>query len=302
MKDENKTVTSNPNILTRIVAMLLVLVIMVSSVALIISFCLRSTFFSPEWYFPIIADQTFLTNVRATITNELAVKVAPYGIPPSVVGQIVTNDQVYSFLSKYIDDFVAYLDYRAERPVPGDMAELFSVPLMAYVRDLSLKLGITLSADQQMQLQQMITNVVRSSQARLGLFEQINTLDSAKIEQYHQLLYSVKQLFMPSIWALAVTILLLFLLFLRNFYRFLKHAMLGFWLAGAALFGSMTVFNWLELTRNIPINQPYFKAAVEQLLTNAADSLRQASLVVLIAATVVLVVAWIGAAFQNRKS
>lgn len=301
--------TGQTTVLTRIAAVLLVLVVVLSSLALLIGMWSSKTVFSAEWYRPIIEKESFLTGVRTAVIDDLTVQAKQFSSPlpfltqsmTSVITQTVTNERIQAFLNTYLDQFVKYMNYSASTPVPKNVTDLFSVPFLAAARELVGKFGLTLTAAQEQQIQQLAAGAAQVAQKHLEILSQDNFEKLAVFVRYHRLLYTISQQMTLAAVVLAVAAMLLLLLFLRHPIRFLIHVTVGIWLASLVITVPLVIVDLLGLAESVAISPLYIKVAVDELLTRAVASLKQPSLTILAVTSVALLILIIVQSILNRR-
>lgn len=273
----------------RVAAFLLALVVLLSTVVLMVGTWLRATAFTADWYRPILSDQAFLDGVRTVVVDEISAQAAAYGLPATVLTHGLDNAQISQYLNRYLDNFVEFLNYRAEFRAPDLAADLISTPVIAYARDAAAKLGLKLTADQEQQLRNVAVQVAHLVQTRLNLISNASFLTSPQFQRYHSLLYTISQLGFPAALVLGVSLLLLFLVLFGHGRSFLGHAGLAIWLAAGVVLAAIAALKLIGFPDSLAIAQSYLKQAAVDLSNRAMDNLMQRSLIIFAAASFMLV-------------
>ena len=175
-----------PGTITRFIAVILVLIVALSTGALIVGDWYRSTILSSDWYRPVIKNQAFQNVVRDSIMNEIAKENDQSGIFSPILTQVLekvmTNERIDAFLDIYLVSFVEFLNNHSVSPLPANSAQIFSDAFLSYAHDTIQELGVPFPASVEQQIvnievriggiaEKSIDNFTKESFVQLALLE-----------------------------------------------------------------------------------------------------------------------------------
>ncbi len=285
---------SRPSPLARFVALILVLVVFLSTVSLIVGDWYRQTILSVDWYRPIIESESFQDVVRDSIMNEVSKEIGQTGIFAALLTQamdrVLTNDRIETFLETYLVHLVDYLNGRTNTPMPADASELFRTAFLSLAEEASHTLGVPLPSSVETQIAQIADQIGQAAEANIDLFTQESFAKLAAMEKYHRTMLWISQSTGLITLILGLSLLLLLLLFARRLLTFFFYALIGVWLTGAAIALPLLAFPAAQLGRAFIDAPSALQPILESLVTLAVDQLKTTGLIVMAGATVVLIV------------
>ena len=295
-----------PGTIARFIAMILVLVVVLSTGALIVGDWYRSTILSVDWYRPAIKNQSFQKVVCDSVMNEIAKEIDQSGIFSPILTQalekVLTNERIDAFLDIYLVSFVEFLNNRSVSPLPADSAKILSDAFLSYVHDASQELGVPFPAFVEQQIVNIAIRIGGIAEKNIDNFTKESFVQLALLEKYHRILLWISQSIGKMILALSAGLCLLLLLYFKQIDRFFSHALLGVWLAGAVIGLPLLAVPVSSLSAYLEKTPPAIKPFIENLMTLAADHLKMISLTVLAAATLALVVLFVVRLLMFKKS
>ena len=128
---------------------LLLAIVVLATLALMISGQLRLTIFASDWYQQAFSQDAYIDGLHAGIEADLAEQSAYVGVPAEVLNQGVKNEQVYIMLRFHFQNLADYLNRRAAFSLPTYPVAAFREPLQAYAGEQSQKGSLALNAEQE---------------------------------------------------------------------------------------------------------------------------------------------------------
>jgi hypothetical protein len=256
------------NILKVIASVILCTILVVSSLAAILSFYIRSNLLSQEFYLGVVADPSYMEMVKNAIHLEFESQSSYVGIPVEVFDESLNDSQLHLMLRKHIEYAVNYLDGLAPYTEPVYPVEYVRDPLYAYLEKTSKEQGTEPAADQYSQIDLVAADSAALIQKHICVID-LNLVNShAAFKSLLGGLNNIKDLYIPAILVGLGAIFLLVLLSGKKWRTGLARIMTAFWISGGILLVPMLALRITGLTGRISLETGYFKFFVDTVLKN----------------------------------
>lgn len=256
------------NVLKAIASAILCAILVVSSLAAILSFYIRSNLLSQEFYLGVVADPSYMDLVKNAIHLEFESQSSYVGIPVEVFDEALDDSQLHLMLRKHIEYAVNYLDGLAPYSEPEYPVEYVRDPLYAYLEKTSKAEGTVPSPDQYEQIDLVASDSASLIRKHICVID-LNLVNShAAFKSVLSGLNNIKDIYIPAILVALGAILLLLLLGGRKWRTGLGRIMTAFWISGSILLVPMLTLRMTGLTGRISLETGYFKFFVDMVLEN----------------------------------
>jgi len=290
------------NTIRSIAAILLSVLIVLSSLTAIFSYLVKSTILSEDFYLGIVATPTYLSMVKEAINTEFKAQSSYVAIPEEVFASTLDDAALHLMLRSHIASATAYLNGLAafEKPVyPEDM---LTAPLFAYLQEQSALEGIVPTQDQY----DLLTEVAGDSgiiiQNQICLIDLDLVKDRGAFLSVHQMLLRLRDGFVPSILLMMASCALLILLNRKVWRTWLGGILVSFWLTGTTLMIPSLILTFTGLTKRLAIETGYLKYFVDTVLTDMNFYfLMWGSFLFIITSVILIVLKWTYHPARKRK-
>jgi hypothetical protein len=236
---------------------------------LLTSVWLRSTIFSERYYQQVIANSDYLPLVHQSIEASLMAQASYVGVPDEVLFAGIDDDQIHILLRKHVDNVAAVLNGESEILPLTYPSENFLTPLTTYLEQQNQQSEQTTTAEQTTALHEV------ADQAAAVVVNHSTLVNLTGILKYSFLAQALTLLAAISRHTLLYSALLIFVLTISAFLLrkdlrgWLRVILVGSWLSASLILVPTVVLNAFGLTQRLSISIPYFKFAIDQLLTSA---------------------------------
>lgn len=256
------------NMIRSAAAILLSILIVLSSLTAFFSYLVKTTILSEDFYLGIVATPTYLSMVKEAINTEFKAQSSYVAIPEEVFASTLDDAALHLMLRSHIASATAYLNGLADFEKPVYPEELLTGPLFAYLEQQSALEGVVPTKE----LYDLLTAVAGDSgiiiQNQVCLIDLDLVKDQGSFQSVHQMLLRLMDGFVPSILMMMASCALLILLNRSVWRTWLGWILVSFWVTGTTLMIPSLILTFTGLTKRFAIETGYLKYFVDTVLTD----------------------------------
>lgn len=256
------------HMLKSVSAVFLCILIVLASLSAVFSYFVRSTILSEDFYLGVVATPTYISMVKDAINADFKAQSSYVGIPEEVFASTLDDAELHLMLRKHIASVTAYLNGLSDYSEPEYPMDLLTGPLYAYLEQQSAATGTAPTQDQYDQLASVAKDSAVIIQNQVCLIDLNLVKDRGIFQTAHAQLLHLKNLFVPSLLAMAACSALLVLLYLREWRKWLNGILVSLWVTGTMLMVPTLVLQITGLTRRLAIKTAYLKYFVDSVLSD----------------------------------
>lgn len=247
-------------------AIVLCLLLLISSLLLLSSLFLRNLVFSTTLYADVISAPAYQSMVYHAIVEDLEKQGRYVDIPADVLAQGLDQSVIYVMQQQHIANLVDFLNFRADFETLVYPAERFRAPLQQFIETYAAEHNITVTDDQLELLDAVAEDSSAIVQLHTTLIDLSQIKDISAFQRGHQLIVTIShRLWLASIvWIMAL--LGLIGLNWRRWRVWLNQVMVTLWLFSSLLMIPMMVLDSIKLHRRLALETSYLQFAVGQAI------------------------------------
>ncbi|MBN1623873.1 MAG: hypothetical protein JW903_05860 [Clostridia bacterium] len=252
-------------LLKTIVSLLLSLLIVISTIALISVTVLRTTIFSEKYYLQLLKSDTYQRLVKDAIESDVEAQSSYVGIPSEVLLAGFNDKLLLAQLNEYMINTARYLNFESDIISPSYSADLFLPALKKFLDNDAAANDYIPTANQYSLLIEVADDTSGIIEKHINIF-QLNLFKDAKaFNALHAKVYNFSNLGLYILFSWLISIACLFLLHFRQSRKWIPYLLTSLWLSGSIICIPALVLRLLNLVRQLAIDTPYIKYAMETL-------------------------------------
>ncbi len=248
---------------------LLGLTVSVLLLLLLVSVWLRSTIFSERYYQQVIANSDYLPLVHQSIEESLQAQASYVGVPDEVLFAGIDDDQIHILLRKHVDNVAAVLNGQADIQPLTYPSEQFLAPLTVYLDAQNKQSGQVTTPEQTTALREVADQSAAIVVTHSTLINLTGLLKYSLVVRIITMLDAISRQTLLFSALLVLTLGISGILLRKNWRSWLRIILIGGWLSVSLILVPSIVLHYFGLTQRLSISTPYFKYAIDQLLTSA---------------------------------
>lgn len=249
-----------------VLAVLLCLILLVSSFLLVGALFLRQLVFNTQLYAGVIAGPSYQPLVKNSILDDLKRQANYVDIPLEVLAAGLDDALIYMMQRQHIENLVAFLNFQDTFRKPVYPADLFREPLQRFIEDYAAAENITVTEQQLELLDEVAASSAEIVQMHTTLIDLGQLERSSSFQRVHRLIYDLSHRLSLAVFSWLAALLGLILLRTRAWRTWLNQILTTFWLYGSLLLVPTIVLDRFALHRRLALETPYLRVAVSRLL------------------------------------
>lgn len=249
-----------------ILAILLCIVLVASSLLLVLTLLLRNRVFDASFYIDVIARPAYPLLVRQAILSDLERQSSYVGVPIEVLEAGLDDATLVMKQRQHVVNLAGFLNREEDFVKPEYPSERFLEPLQSFMQDYAQSHQLAFGAEQQAQLREVAQDAAAIVQTHITLVDLSQFGDSTTFQRMRNLILSwSRQLILLLIpWLLSM--LSLILIYRNDWRAWLNRILISLWLAGSLLLVPSLVLERFQLHRRLALETPYLLFAISHLL------------------------------------
>lgn len=273
-----------------VISGILAVCIALSSLLAVSAFFLNSTLLSESFYLDIIATPTYMTEVSNAIKQDFRMQSSYSGIPEDVFAQTLSDGDLHTMLRAHIQNSVSYLNAGTEYIDPEYPRENIQKPMYAFLERYAIENGITLTAEDYAQVDEVIDDAGKVIQQHVCLIDLKLVIGRDIFSGVIELVRMTAKMATPSLVILILSLAILVPLWgVKNWRKWMSWMMVGLWFPGAIFAVPSLVLMTTGLTGRLSIGTPYLKYFVDSVLEKTNQYFLLNGLLIFTVSSIILV-------------